>query len=157
MSKTVVIASAKSNTAVRIEGFTGTTFADLKANCQFNCVYGDGNGVEVVIKPGNITLRGDDSVLPEGNFSVFIIATKNKAGMTAAEVREITRSIEIDIISKSRRASAAEKTALRANLASAVAQVYSTATGTVAPSNPAPAAITVDTELEAALAEAQRM
>lgn len=79
MERKVVIASAKSNAAARTQ-FSGSTFGDLKNDTVFASIYGDGAGVEAVVKPGNITLRGNDSVLPEGEFSVFLVPTKNKAG-----------------------------------------------------------------------------
>jgi hypothetical protein len=77
--RTVIVASPKANAAKRIQ-FEGTTFGELKRNSEFASLYGSGDGVEAVVNPGNLTLRGDDSVLPEGDLKVFIIATKNKAG-----------------------------------------------------------------------------
>ena len=79
MERKVVIASAKSNAAARTQ-FTGTTFGELKTNTVFAGIYGDGEGVEAIVKPGNVTLRDDASILPEGEFSVFLVPTKNKAG-----------------------------------------------------------------------------
>lgn len=161
MSRSVVIASAKSNAAVKIEGFTGTTFADLKSNPQFAAIYGDGDGVEVVVKPGNTTLRGGDSVLPTENFSAFIIATKNKAGISAADARELGNTVRTAIIEKSRIASANEKETLRANLMSTLNSVYAIATNNDQPVVIAPAVTVtsapVDPELAAALAEAMSM
>lgn len=155
MSKTVIIASAKSNAAVRIEGFTGTTFGDLKANAQFSAIYGGGDGVEVVVKPGNITLRDNDSVLPTDNFSAYIIPTKNKAGVTAADAKEISDAVYTAIINGAAVASAEEKTALKQNLVSAVNNIYTIGRGEVAPS--VPSSVAVDDELAAALAEARNM
>lgn len=79
MERKVVIASAKSNAAARTQ-FSGVTFGDLKADAVFAGIYGDGDGIEAIVKPGNVTLRDNDSVLPEGEFSVFLVPTKNKAG-----------------------------------------------------------------------------
>lgn len=79
MERKVVIASAKSNAAARTQ-FTGTTFGELKADAVFAGIYGNGEGVEAIVKPGNVTLRDDASILPEGEFSVFLVPTKNKAG-----------------------------------------------------------------------------
>ena len=79
MERKVVIASAKSNAAARTQ-FSGTTFGELKADAVFAGIYGDGEGVEAIVKPGNVTLRDNASVLPEGEFSVFLVPTKNKAG-----------------------------------------------------------------------------
>lgn len=152
MSKTVIIASAKSNAAVRIEGFTGTTFADLKANPQFASIYGNGDGVEVVVKPGNTTLRDNDSALPGENFSAFIIATKNKAGVTPSDAKEISDTVYTAIVEASSVADAVQKEQLKSNLRTAVANVFNIANGSTiqAPSE-------VDAELAAALAEARNM
>lgn len=79
MERKVVIASAKSNAAARTQ-FSGTTFGDLKADAIFAGIYGNGEGVEAIVKPGNVTLRDNASILPEGEFSVFLVPTKNKAG-----------------------------------------------------------------------------
>ena len=154
MSKTVVIASAKANTAVRIEGFTGTTFADLKNNPQFLAIYGNGEGVEVVVKPGNTTLRGDDSALPAENFSAFIIATKNKAGVSAADAKEISDNVYTAIVEGSAIADAVQKEQLKSNLRTAVANVLNIASG--APVQQL-SEVAVDAELAQALAEARNM
>jgi hypothetical protein len=79
-TRTVVIASAKTNRAAKVEDFSGRTFGDLKSNSIFSSIYGDGSGVEAIVKPGNVSLRDDSSVLPDGDFSVFLVPTKNKAG-----------------------------------------------------------------------------
>jgi len=79
MERKVIIASAKSNAAARTQ-FTGTTFGELKADAVFAGIYGDGEGIEAIVKPGNVTLRDNASILPEGDFSVFLVPTKNKAG-----------------------------------------------------------------------------
>lgn len=154
MSKTVIIASAKSNAAVRIEGFTGTTFADLKANPQFSAIYGSGDGVEVVVKPGNTTLRDNDSALPAENFSAFIIATKNKAGVSASDAKEISDTVYTAIVEASSVADAVQKEQLKSNLRTAVANVFNIASGSAIQP---PSEVAVDAELAAALAEARNM
>lgn len=154
MSKTVIIASAKSNAAVRVENFTGTTFADLKANPQFASIYGNGDGVEVVVKPGNTTLRDNDSALPTENFSAFIIATKNKAGVSSADAKEISDTVYTAIVEASSVADAVQKEQLKSNLRTAVANVFNIAAGNTPQ---APSEVAVDAELAAALAEARNM
>jgi hypothetical protein len=94
MSRKVIIASAKTNAAARTE-FSGTTFGDLKADPIFAGIYGNGDGVEAIVKPGNVTLRGNDSVLPTGDFNVFLVATKNKAGLDSDDVAyEVQQAID---------------------------------------------------------------
>ena len=157
MSRTVVIASAKANTAIRVESFTGATFADLKANPQFAAIYGGGDGVEVVIKPGNITLRADDSVLPTENFSAFIIATKNKAGVSAADAKEISDAVYTAIVANSAIASVEEKALLTVSLVAAVNNTYAIGRGVTAPAQVVAPSMPVDDELAAALAEARSL
>lgn len=93
MERKVVIASAKSNAAARTQ-FSGTTFGELKADAVFAGIYGDGEGVEAIVKPGNVTLRDNASVLPEGDFSVFLVPTKNKAGMYELDADDISDMVE---------------------------------------------------------------
>lgn len=164
MSKTVIIASAKANAAIRIENFEGTTFADLKANPQFQSVYGTGEAVEVVIKPGNITLRDDDSVLPTGNFSAFIIPTKNKAGVSSASVRELARTIKREIYAKAKMAEENHIDELRDEMLQVVDRVYTIGRATPTDVTQQPSAVSgaqptilTDPELTAALAEAYSM
>lgn len=103
MERKVVIASAKSNAAARTQ-FTGTTFGELKADAVFAGIYGDGEGVEAIVKPGNVTLRDNASVLPEGDFSVFLVPTKNKAGMFQLDVDDISDMVEtaVDNVAKAK-------------------------------------------------------
>ena len=159
MSRKVLIASAKTNTAIRVEGFTGTTFADLKVNPQFSAIYNNGDGVEVVVKPGNISLRGDDSILPTGDFSAYIIPTKNKAGISTSDAKEISNTIYTAIIQGAQRANQEQKETLKNNLRAAVQNAFSSNPNqrvvvTETPVAPAPP---VDDELMAALREAQNM
>lgn len=93
MERKVVIASAKSNAAARTQ-FSGTTFGELKADAVFAGIYGDGEGIEAIVKPGNVTLRDNASVLPEGDFSVFLVPTKNKAGMYELNADDISDMVE---------------------------------------------------------------
>lgn len=98
MERKVVIASAKSNAAARTQ-FSGSTFGDLKADPIFASIYGSGEGVEAIVKPGNVTLRDNASVLPEGEFSVFLVPTKNKAGQVEVDLDDLFEEIQ-DAISE---------------------------------------------------------
>lgn len=91
MSRKVIIASSKTNAAARTQ-FEGTTFGELKLDPVFAGIYGSGEGVEAIVKPGNVVLRDDSSVLPEGDFNVFLIPTKNKAG--GMDVDDVTSNVE---------------------------------------------------------------
>lgn len=139
MERKVVIASAKSNAAARTQ-FSGSTFADLKADPVFASIYGNGEGVEAIIKPGNVTLRDNDSVLPAGEFSVFLVPTKNKAGYV--ELGELVEEIESAIDAKGEQIMEEIQTAVRAILAS---------------HNVPGSSVVGDDELSSALREARNM
>ena len=80
----VLVHSQKLNKAGRISEFNGTTFGELllqttENGININDLYNP-DEVEAVVNPGNITLRGTDSVLPQGDIKVFFTIKKNKAG-----------------------------------------------------------------------------
>jgi hypothetical protein len=81
---TVIVVSQKLNKAGRVSNFTGNTLGELLQMSTDNGIniadlYSEGE-VEVVANPGNLSLRGLDSVLPEGDVKVFFTIKKNKAG-----------------------------------------------------------------------------
>lgn len=86
-TRKVIVASTAANVAQPIEAFTGRTFADLKRNSVFASLYQ--GGVEAILSPGNVTLTRDDATLPETDFKVFLVPTKNKAGITPSEATSI--------------------------------------------------------------------
>lgn len=92
--RTVIVASPAANKAKKIEGFTGTTWSDLK-NHPIVQELSIGN-VEAILNPGNHTLTREDAVLPEGDFKLFLVPTKNKAGAESAAALggEITAAIQ---------------------------------------------------------------
>lgn len=86
--RTVLVASPASNQAKKFET-TATTWGELKT------VLGtlvSGN-VEAIVPPANTALTRDDAALPEGDFRVFLVPTKNKAGMTPTQAQGLAREI----------------------------------------------------------------
>lgn len=158
MSRKVIVASAKSNSAIRIENFEGTTFADLKANQQFSAVYGDGEGVELVVKPGNTTLRGDDSILPTTDFNVYIITTKNKAGvaMNHSQAKEVGSEIVTAIKRASAIATQEQVNGLKSALRDAVNSFFGANANATSEATDI-ARSTTDPELQQAMQEARQM
>lgn len=76
-TRNVVVATAASNTAKRVTT-TATTWGELKAQSDVaSLISGD---VEAIVNPGKITLGHNDSILPTGDFQLFLIPKKNKAG-----------------------------------------------------------------------------
>jgi hypothetical protein len=100
VTRKVVIASSVTNAAKKLNT-AATTLGELKAEAP-ELFRGD---VEIVVKPGNVTLRDDGSELPSGDFKVYVIPTKNKAGNITVEDakklgEEIAKAI-VDAASKS--------------------------------------------------------
>lgn len=90
MSRTVIVASSAANKAKKITT-SATTWGELQNEIS-DLITGD---VEAVVKPGNITLRANDSTLPEGDFNVYLIPKKNKAGYDADDfVDDIAEEVE---------------------------------------------------------------
>lgn len=108
MSRKFVVASPEANVAKKVESFSGKNFGDLKRESTFAGLYK--TGVDVILNPGNVTLTRDDAELPEGDFKVFLIPSKNKSGIgedaayslgdrIAAAIVEATRlSNEKDVV-----------------------------------------------------------
>ena len=93
MSRNVVIVSPASNQPIRFNDFTGTTWGQLKQHPSV--VDHVGGNVEAVLRQGNVTLSREDAQLPEGDFTIFLVPTKNKAGNSYAELGQtIAAAIE---------------------------------------------------------------
>jgi hypothetical protein len=99
----VIVVSQKLNKAGRVSNFTGNTLGELLQTSTDNGIniadlYSEGE-VEVVANPGNLSLRGLDSVLPEGDVKVFFTIKKNKAGMEDFEdkVSDIHYDLEHEV------------------------------------------------------------
>lgn len=103
MSRVVIVASPSANQAKRVTT-DATTWGQLKNNAEVAALLvGE---VDAIVKPGNVTLRGDDSVLPEGNFNLYLIATRNKAGViSVAAAKELGKEIAEAIVSAANKAS----------------------------------------------------
>ena len=122
-TRTVIVAAPSTSKAVKIEGFTGSTFADLKRNSQFASLYQ--SGLEAILSPGNVTLTRDDASLPSENFKVFLVPTKNKAGaVSASDARAIGQEIGEAIVKAVRMTGDSEVQALRDELISTVEDFF---------------------------------
>lgn len=89
--RTVIVASPASSRAVKIENFNGQTWGELKTHEQIRPLL---NGsIEAILNPGNTTLGREDAVLPTEDFRVYLVPTKNKAGMTKRQSQDLGREI----------------------------------------------------------------
>jgi hypothetical protein len=94
VTRKVVIASSVTNKAKKLDT-AATTLGELKAEAPELF----GGNVEIIVKPGNVTLRDDGSVLPDGDFKVYVIPTKNKAGhITTADAQKLGEEIAKAIV-----------------------------------------------------------
>lgn len=79
-----VTAASPSANKAKIYETDAKTWGELKSVVK-ELLVGD---VEAIVNPGNVTLRGDDSVLPEGDFKLYLVASKNKAGNVSPEAAQ---------------------------------------------------------------------
>lgn len=76
-TRNVVVASTAANKARKIET-SARTWGELKSQREMeDLIVGS---VEAIVNPGNVSLRDDDSILPTGDFTLYLTPTKNKAG-----------------------------------------------------------------------------
>lgn len=114
MSRKIIVASPATNKAKEVKDFSGTTWGELKNTSVLReLLVGD---VEAILNPGNVTLTRDDAELPTGDFRVFLVPTKNKAGMTESEARGLAKEIGDAIVAAAKLASTDEVNELRTTL-----------------------------------------
>lgn len=108
----VVVASPASNVANKYDTDV-TTWGELKS------VISDifTSGLEAIVNPGNVTLNRDDAALPTGDFRVFLVPTKNKAGnLTPSQASSLAAEISKAIVEGAKKASTQEVDDLRERL-----------------------------------------
>lgn len=113
-NRVIFIASAKLSKPKKITDFTGTTWGELKEYEGIAAlVSGD---VESILSPGNVALTRNDAQLPEGDFKVFIVSTKNKAGWDDAAAIALGKEIGEAIVKGAKLANENELDELKAEL-----------------------------------------
>lgn len=88
VTRQAIIVSGIANKGKKLRT-AATTLGELKAEAP---EYFTGD-VEVIVRPGNVTLRDDGSLLPDGDFKVYVIVTKNKAGLDEYEIEEFVEEV----------------------------------------------------------------
>jgi hypothetical protein len=120
--RNVVVASPASNQAKKIST-NASTFGELKQNSVFAGLYT--TGLEVIVNPGRHTLTRDEAALPEGDFQVFLVPTKNKAGaMSHSQASSLAQEIAAAIVSGAEKASQDDVNALREVLISDIEEFF---------------------------------
>lgn len=136
-----IIASSSANKAKRIET-AAATWGELKLEIS-ELLTGE---LDAVVKPGNVTLRDDSSILPEGAFNVYLIPRKNKAGISDTDAQSVGTAIVKAIKDASKQASVEEAQSLKENLVETIYEFFDV----VKPE-------TEDEELKSAIAEAKSL
>lgn len=123
MSRNVIVVSPASNQPIRVNDFTGTTWGELKNHeAVYNHV--SGSNVEAILRQGNVTLSREDAQLPEGDVTVFLVPTKNKAGMTTEQAQSIGQQISEAIVKAAAISSEGQVEELRDALINEVASFF---------------------------------
>lgn len=92
MARTVTVASAAANRAKQFST-NATVWSQLQDEIRAQGLSLD--NVEAVMNPGNVTLSQADAVLATGDFKVYLVPTKNKAGgnLSEADIQELMNAI----------------------------------------------------------------
>jgi hypothetical protein len=131
MSRNVVIVSPASNQPIRISDFNGATWGELKNHPSV--VDHVGSNVEAVLRQGNVTLNREDAQLPEGDVTVFLVPTRNKAGMNPEAAHNLGLEIATAIEKAAAISSEEEVTQLKENLIEAIADFFEVDSYDIAP------------------------
>ena len=91
MSRKIIVASPATRSAKTITT-DATTLAELKQNAEFASLYND--GLEAIVGATRVTLSRDEATLPEGDFAIYLVAKKNKAGASSDLLTLIKDSID---------------------------------------------------------------
>jgi hypothetical protein len=147
--RTIIVASPAANKAKKIEGFGGRTWGDLKAHPVVRELMV--GSVEAIVNPGNVTLNREDAVLPEGDFKLYLVPTKNKAGISESEARQLGEEIAAAIVKASRQSSSSEIGDLKKSLIEEIESFYDVDLDAVSQGNGSSG----DNDLDASLREAR--
>lgn len=111
-TRTVTVASSVSNRSKQYQT-SAKTWGELKRDISELLV---GN-LDAIVNPGHVQLVQDNSALPEGDFKLYLIPTKNKAGViTTEQAKSLGREIAEALVEAASKASTEDVNALRADL-----------------------------------------
>ena len=152
MARNVLVAAASSNQTKRVVS-SARTWGELRNEPEVAAlIIGD---VEAIVNPGKVTLGRDESVLPEGDFQLYLITKKNKAGEDTYE------NLAIEVLQAVRKGAAIASgegiAKLRDELMEVVADHFNLEVSQIAPGAAASPATQADPEAQAALLEAKNL
>lgn len=119
--RNVIVASSSANIARKFTTRAGT-WGDIQPEILAQGLKLE--NVEAILKPGNLTLSHVDSVLPAGDFKIYLVPTKNKAGLTQAEAQVIGNEITQAIIKAADMASSDKIKELKVALIGKIEEFY---------------------------------
>lgn len=134
MSRTVIVASSASNRPVKINDFEGKTWGELRSHEKVAPLV-SGN-VEAILRQGNVTLSRNDAQLPEGDVTVFLVPTKNKAGIGPDAAATLGKEIADAIVKAASVAGERDIKELKEDLVEDIADFFDLEPEQIAPQAP---------------------
>lgn len=89
--RTIVVASTSRSGAQEVNS-SAATWGSLKE--QLSRQFGDINNMRAVIRETKVDLVSDDSILPEGNFTLLLTPRQIKAGTTRVDVVAVLEGVK---------------------------------------------------------------
>lgn len=129
-TRNVIVASASSNKA-KTFSTCASTWGELKPVIAELLT---GN-VEAILNPGNTTLRLDSATLPDGDFKIFLIPTKNKAGLTNEEATTLGKEIAEAILKANSIATNEKVEELKSDIIDSIANFFDVDSEAITPSS----------------------
>lgn len=124
-NRTVVVASTASSKA-RKYSTSAKTWGELKSVIS-ELLVGD---LEAIVNPGHVTLTQDNAVLPTGDFKLYLIPTKNKAGAISIEAaKALGKEIAESIVEAATKAQAEDINQLKENLRAEIEDFFNVELG----------------------------
>lgn len=118
----VTVASAAANAAKRFMT-RAANWAELRPEIESQGL--TLSNVEAILNPGNVTLSRPESELPLGDFKVYLVPTKNKAGITQQEAAALAESLTKAIVDASNRQNRTNVEKLKGELIETVEEFFS--------------------------------
>lgn len=123
VTRTIIVASTSASQA-RVVQSNDETWGQLKVRPELAGLVL--NGMDAVVDPGHFTLNRDDAKLPEGEFRLFLVPTKNKAGVgiDINSAKALAAEIGAAIYEASKKADENELQDLKAAILTTLADFY---------------------------------
>lgn len=120
-TRRVTVASPAANVARRFNTSAGT-WGQLKPEISAQGI--NLNGVEAIMNPGNVTLTRDDAELASGDFKIYLVPTKNKAGISTADAQQLGEALTSAIIKAAESSTQAKIEELRDELIEKIEEFF---------------------------------